>query len=344
MLRWGIWVAGPVAIVMAMGSVGAVLAADQSSRIAPGTEIAGVQVGDLDVPTAAARLQAVLMPRLSEPVILVAGEKRTRVTPDTLRPRVPVERVARQAYLRSTEAAAPVQAVRAFGAGPGVSVDVPLELHRPRMDRAVERATDALTVEGRSARLAFTASGRPRIVPSIDGTGPTPSAVRVGIRQGALAVGPERTVRLKDGLVAPELTTEQAEQKYQRLIVVDRATQRLTLYRNLRPVKTYRISTAIAPYETPPGEFPIASKQRNPVWNVPNSPWAGELAGQVIPPGPSNPLRERWMGLADGIGIHGTSDVGNIGSPASHGCIRMIPAEVIDLFDRVRLGDTVVVR
>lgn len=35
----------------------------------------------------------------------------------------------------------------------------------------------------------------------------------------------------------------------------------------------------------------------NPAWNVPNSDWAGDLAGTVVPPGPTNPLKARWLGI-----------------------------------------------
>ena len=46
----------------------------------------------------------------------------------------------------------------------------------------------------------------------------------------------------------------------------------------------------------------------DPSWHVPNSAWAGSLAGQVIPPGPADPLKARWIGIFDGAGIHGTDE------------------------------------
>ena len=64
---------------------------------------------------------------------------------------------------------------------------------------------------------------------------------------------------------------------------------------------------------------------------------AGSLAGQVIPGGAANnPLRARWLGIANGVGIHGTAEDWSIGTRASHGCIRMHVADVIDLYRRVR--------
>ncbi len=79
----------------------------------------------------------------------------------------------------------------------------------------------------------------------------------------------------------------------------------------------------------------------DPVWNVPDSDWAGSLAGQIIPPGPENPLKARWMGIYNGAGFHGTADVGSLGSAASHGCVRMSVPDVIDLYDRVEVGTPV---
>jgi lipoprotein-anchoring transpeptidase ErfK/SrfK len=76
----------------------------------------------------------------------------------------------------------------------------------------------------------------------------------------------------------------------------------------------------------------------NPSWHVPTSDWAGELAGTVVPPGPSNPIKARWMGIYDGAGIHGTDATGSIGTAASHGCIRMLIPDVVELFDQVPVG------
>ena len=82
----------------------------------------------------------------------------------------------------------------------------------------------------------------------------------------------------------------------------------------------------------------------NPSWHVPNSDWAGSLAGTVVPPGPSNPIKARWMGIYDGAGIHGTDATSSIGTAASHGCIRMTVPDVIDLYPRVPIGTPVLIR
>jgi lipoprotein-anchoring transpeptidase ErfK/SrfK len=95
--------------------------------------------------------------------------------------------------------------------------------------------------------------------------------------------------------------------------------------------------------ETPAGMYTVQDKQVDPSWHVPNSAWAGSLAGRVIPPGPDDPLKARWIGITGGAGIHGTEQVGSLGSAASHGCIRMAIPDVIALYDRVPYGSKIYV-
>jgi lipoprotein-anchoring transpeptidase ErfK/SrfK len=44
------------------------------------------------------------------------------------------------------------------------------------------------------------------------------------------------------------------------------------------------------------------------------------------------------MGIYNGAGIHGTDATGSIGSAASHGCIRMLIPDVVELYDQVPVG------
>jgi lipoprotein-anchoring transpeptidase ErfK/SrfK len=106
-------------------------------------------------------------------------------------------------------------------------------------------------------------------------------------------------------------------------------------------VKTYPIAVGMAGLETPQGIRHVLEKQVNPAWHVPNSSWAGSLAGKTIPPGPQDPLKARWMGIYAGAGIHGTDDLSSLGSAASHGCIRMAIPDVIQLYSETPLGTPV---
>lgn len=131
-----------------------------------------------------------------------------------------------------------------------------------------------------------------------------------------------------------------------KLIVVDRDKRKLTLYK--RPVwsakfrrhRRYEVAVGARGHETPRGLYLINTRAKDPEWMMPDSEWVPkELRGTIVPGGaPENPLKERWLGITDpkdGVGIHGTGDTASLGSAASHGCIRMAPEDVIELYGMV---------
>jgi lipoprotein-anchoring transpeptidase ErfK/SrfK len=143
----------------------------------------------------------------------------------------------------------------------------------------------------------------------------------------------------------PDRTLDDLAKRYPTVIAIERDAKRLRLYKSLRLKHRYLIAVGQAGLETKAGRYKIEDKQVNPAWNVPNSDWAGELAGQTIPPGdPDNPLKARWLGFFDGQGIHGTDEISSLGKSASHGCIRMSIKDVKQLYDQVKQGTPVFVQ
>ncbi|MGI8730749.1 MAG: L,D-transpeptidase, partial [Solirubrobacteraceae bacterium] len=154
----------------------------------------------------------------------------------------------------------------------------------------------------------------------------------------------ERTVDARTVEVKPKVTEEEIFDKQPSAVTVSRDQRRVRLFKRGNLVKTYTVAVGSEEYPSPTGHFSVQTKQVNPAWNVPNSSWAGSLAGQTIPGGaPNNPLVARWIGFAGAVGFHGTSNSGSLGSAASHGCVRMKPDDVIDLFERVSIGTSVLV-
>ena len=93
------------------------------------------------------------------------------------------------------------------------------------------------------------------------------------------------------------------------------------------------------------GTQTVARKTEWPDWHPP----AEMIARQPYLPrfmagGPGNPLGARAMYLGNSLyRIHGTNAPETIGSKVSSGCIRLVNADVIDLFNRVNVGTKVVV-
>lgn len=95
------------------------------------------------------------------------------------------------------------------------------------------------------------------------------------------------------------------------------------------------------------GTARIDGKYVEPAWSPPDEvKRAKPSLPDVIPPGPNNPMGARALTLDRGeYAIHGTSRSmrASIGTAASFGCIRMLNEDIVDLYDRVRVGTTVVV-
>jgi lipoprotein-anchoring transpeptidase ErfK/SrfK len=136
----------------------------------------------------------------------------------------------------------------------------------------------------------------------------------------------------------PKVTTSQVAAANPVYLTLNRAAFTLTLWKHLKKTKSYTVAVGQQGLETPAGLYHIQDKQVNPSWQVPNSAWAGSLAGQTIPPGPEDPIKARWMGIFAGAGIHGTDETWSLGSAVSHGCVRMSIPDVIELYPQVPVG------
>ena len=80
----------------------------------------------------------------------------------------------------------------------------------------------------------------------------------------------------------------------------------------------------------------VVNKLVDPVWY---------RQGAVVPPdSPENILGTRWMGISEkGYGIHGSVDPEAIGYQVTAGCVRMLNAEVEELYDIIPLGTEVTI-
>jgi lipoprotein-anchoring transpeptidase ErfK/SrfK len=66
---------------------------------------------------------------------------------------------------------------------------------------------------------------------------------------------------------------------------------------------------------------------------------------EVIAGGASaNPLKARWLGIVDGVGVHGTAATWSLGRRASHGCIRMAVPAVRRIYRMVPVGSPVMIK
>jgi lipoprotein-anchoring transpeptidase ErfK/SrfK len=169
------------------------------------------------------------------------------------------------------------------------------------------------------------------------------SQLGASIDRALVGQTPNRTVIAPVHSIKPAVTTSQLAARYPSYIVIDRGSFRLRFYDHLKLAKTYEIAVGMEGLETPAGLHKIEWEQVNPPWYVPKKAWAGALAGTVVPPGPADPLKARFMSFEGGAGIHGIdpSEYSSIGHNASHGCVRMRIPDVIDLYSHSPVGTPV---
>lgn len=121
-------------------------------------------------------------------------------------------------------------------------------------------------------------------------------------------------------------------------IVINVPEMRLYLfYPKTQLVRSYPIGIGDVDFETPLGTYHVVSRQINPAWTVPKS-LREKYGVSFMPPGPDNPLGSRWLGLSrKGYGIHGTDFPWSVGRLVTHGCIRLYPEHMEQLFTQVEV-------
>jgi lipoprotein-anchoring transpeptidase ErfK/SrfK len=309
------------------------------TRIADGVTVNGVDVGGLTPAQARAKLSNALLKPLDRPVSVRYHGERFTLTPRAARVAIDIDGSVDRAMEASQKGNLFTRTWREVrGTELDARVEAKISWDRAGVRRVVRRVKAKLTVAPRDASVDLS-SGHVDPVTSKDGQSVELDRLRHDIKVALLNPGPRRIARVHTDVVKPEVTTDELAKKYPAILIVNRSAFTLTLYKDLKLQKTYHIAVGQVGLETPAGLYHIQNKAVNPAWHVPNSAWAGDMAGTVVPGGtPQNPLKARWLGIFDGAGIHGTDATSSIGSAASHGCIRMLIPDVIELYDQVPVG------
>ncbi len=299
----------------------------QVTTIPAGVSSGAVDLSGLTAELAAAKLAAAIEPALQGDLVVGAGGRVFKLS-------------AAAAGERLDAALTAKRALRATQPGP-----VPLALGHTRgaVRDFVARIASTADRPARDAQIKITLLRVYRI-DGRDGFRIDEPALRGALDQALDTPGAPRVFHLKLRHVAPRVQRSGLARAYPTVVTIDRAHFRLRLFKRLVLVKSYGVAVGRSGLETPAGIYHVQEREVNPSWHVPNSAWAGALAGTTVPPGPNDPIVARWLGLGGGVGIHGTNEPFSIGSAASHGCIRMLVGDVEALYPRVPLGTPVFIR
>jgi L,D-transpeptidase ErfK/SrfK len=127
-----------------------------------------------------------------------------------------------------------------------------------------------------------------------------------------------------------------------RQLIVNTGAMRLFYFvNNGTQVYTYPIGMGVLDFKTPTGNFSVNQKKVNPDWHIPKQLQA-KYKMSVMPAGPDNPMGEYKLGLSWGdYGIHGCNIPWAVGRLVSHGCTRLYPEDIKQLFAMVPMGTSV---
>jgi lipoprotein-anchoring transpeptidase ErfK/SrfK len=341
---WHKWLlVAALAVVVACGGVVAAAYGydrSQSDMIAKGVHVRGINIGGLSASAARAKLHRAYKV-LERPLVLRYHGGHMVLTGRKAEVHVNIDALVSQALARSRHGSFLSRAWRELTDGhvnsevrPHVAysrdvVQTVVDKLRARLD---EVPVDAILLPTFD-KLALKSGHR--------GSEVKAALLRWRMKHALVSRHARRVIKVPVRRLQPKVTVETLRKQNPSYITIDRGAFTLRVYKNLKFVKSYGIAVGQAGLETPAGIYHILDKQVDPWWHVPNSAWAGSLAGQWIPPGPSDPLKARWMGIFNGAGIHGTEETWSIGHAVSHGCVRMLISDVIDLYDRVSVGTPV---
>ena len=135
-------------------------------------------------------------------------------------------------------------------------------------------------------------------------------------------------------------------------IVLNLATLRLFYYPPVEDgapqvVVTHPVGIGREGWRTPLGRMRIIEKKENPTWRPPASvrrehAKAGDPLPAVVKAGPDNPLGAHAMRLSrPSYLLHGTNKPFGVGMRVSHGCVRLYPEDIAELFAEVPVGTDV---
>jgi len=339
-LRRKSWIAAAVvvALVSLLAAGAYIYDSSQKDKIADGVTVAGVDVGGLDAEQAAKKVRHQLLSPLQHSLRVSFDGESWTLPGERLRVHADVDAAVERAVEESQDGGLPTRLVRYVTGGElDEKLSAEVSYSQPAINRFIRRVADQVDREAQSATVSAGADSL-EVVPAENGRKLRDNLLEQELEDAVLDAKAPHTIVARVHSTKPNVTTKEVASAYPSYLTLDRATYTLRLWKDLKLAKTYTVAVGQEGLETPEGLYHIQEKQENPSWHVPESSWAGSLAGQVIPPGPSNPIKARWMGIFEGAGIHGTEETSSLGTAASHGCVRMAISDVEELYDQVEVG------
>jgi lipoprotein-anchoring transpeptidase ErfK/SrfK len=306
-------------------------------KILPGARIAGVDVGGLTEEQAVEAVREKVGPQLDRSIeVYWRGESWT-VTPRELGAKSDARAAVRHALEDSSQASfADKVKMRLLDERLGFEREVAITYLEQGAMGFVKGIAASIDEDAKDAELDYS-TGWVEITE--EETGRKVQAKKT--HEALMAALQEGTTRVQ--LAVKETEPEKTTEDFKQVLLVRIGENKLHLYQDGDITHTWNVGPGLPEYPTPTGLFEVTLKRFMPTWVNPSPDTWGKDLPESIPPGPGNPLGMRAINWdAPAIRFHGTSATYSLGYNASHGCVRMSNADVIQLYDLIDVGVPIV--
>lgn len=310
---------------------------EYEGRLLPGTTVAGVDVGGMTKLEAVKAVKKSIGPRLNKEVTVSFGKQEWTVTPKELGARNNARGAVKAAMGVSEDASwRDMAEMRFFDEELDIDQDVSIRHSKKGAEAFIAGLEKDVNTTPVDAAIDYS-TGWVEISDERVGhelaIGKSTNALMAALEGG----GSDAPLEVRE--VEPAVTAADFDQ----VILVRQNDFRVYLYNDGKITHDWPIAIGTSEYPTPTGVYEVELKRYMPTWVNPAPDGWGSDMPAMIPPGPDNPLGLRAINwTAPAIRFHGTSAVSSIGTAASHGCVRMLNDDVIEMYDLVEEGSPIV--
>jgi lipoprotein-anchoring transpeptidase ErfK/SrfK len=307
------------------------------NKILPGATIAGVDVSGMTRKEAVKAVKAELGPQMSREVKVKWHKQTWKVTPKELGARSDAAAAVERALVASQDASMFDKAqMRWLGNDLDFNEDVALRYPKKGAVSFIAGLAQEFNENPMDASIDYS-SGWVEFVKETMGRevnqDASASNLLAALRRGNGSADLEVDLHKPDVVVAD----------FNQVLLLRQSDFKVYMYVDGKIEHEWPVAVGQPQYPTPTGEWTVIDKVEGPTWTNPAPDGWGADMPATIPPGVGNPLglaAVYWD--ASGIRFHGTSDIGSIGTAASHGCVRMTNDDVLELYGLVEIGTPII--
>jgi len=328
--------------IMGLGAAGVAYATyDYSSeyegKFLPGITVAGIDVTGMRADEALAAVKDEIEPQLDRAITVKFKGRKWTTTPRELGAHGNAQAVVDEALAASERASFMDKVgIRFLDNRLDFQRDVAITYPSKGARELVGKIAGKVDTEPVDAQLDYS-TGWVKITESEQGTKVDQDKSSRRLRQALRGGGNSVDVAYKT--LKPKVTSDAFDQ----VLLVRHGERKLYLYENGKITSSWTVAVGQPNFPTPTGVYEVTELRYMPTWvNPAPDTWGSDMPAEIAP-GTSNPLGVRAINWsAPAIRFHGTENLSSLGTAASHGCVRMSNEDVVELYDRIKVGASIV--